>query len=140
MKGSPRRERRDVFVSYAREDVEFVHRLEDRLKAAGKTVYVDYHDIPQWSEDWQRDLYAQIDAADTFVIVLSPDSAGSRNVAREVEHAIAAHKRIRPLLVRSLEGAPTRDELRRPQWLIVPRPGGVRRELRAADRGARDRR
>ena len=122
MKAHPRRERRDVFISYAREDVRFVHRLEDRLKAAGKTVYVDYHDVPQWSEDWQRDLYAQIDAADTFVIVLSPDSAGSRNVDREVEHAIAAHKRIRPLLVRSLEGAPTRDELRRPQWLAFRDP------------------
>jgi hypothetical protein len=73
----PTRERRDVFVSYAREDTDFVRDLYARLREAEKTIYVDFSDIPQWSEDWQRDLYAQVDASDTVVVVLSPDSIAS---------------------------------------------------------------
>jgi WD40 repeat protein len=121
----PTRERRDVFVSYAREDTDFVRDLYARLREAEKTIYVDFSDIPQWSEDWQRDLYAQIDASDTVVVVLSPDSIGSPNVAREVDRAVAGHKRLKPILLRELGGAEVPAELSRPQWLDFRDPARI---------------
>ncbi|HEX8743522.1 MAG TPA: TIR domain-containing protein [Thermoleophilaceae bacterium] len=115
--GSPRRERRDLFISYARTDTEFVRRLHARLLEAGKKSYVDFSDIPQWSEDWQRDLYAQIDASDTIVVVVSPDSIGSPNVGRELDRAIAAKKRLKPILLREVDADRVRPEVVRPQWI-----------------------
>ncbi len=115
--GSARHARRDVFVSYAREDVEFVRRLHNRLQEAGKTSYVDFSDIPQWSDDWQRELYAEIDASDTFVLVISPDSIPSPNVARELDRAVAQHKRLKPLLLRDVDADRVPPEVARPQWI-----------------------
>ena len=115
--GASRRERRDVFVSYAREDVDFVRRLHDGLVGAGKKLYVDFSDIPDWSEDWQRDLYSEIDASDTVVVVLSPDSIGSPNVSREVDRAVAQNKRLKPLLYRDVADGAVPAELSRPQWI-----------------------
>jgi WD40 repeat protein len=122
--GVPQRERRDVFISYAREDVAFVRRLHERLLEAQKTCYVDFRDIPQWSEDWQRDLYAQIDASNAVAVVVSPDSVASENVAREVGRAVAGHKRLRPLLLREVDAARVAAELARPQWIDFRDPAG----------------
>jgi WD40 repeat protein len=114
-----------VFVSYAREDADFVRDLQERLRKAGKTIYVDFSDIPRWSEDWQRDLYAQVDASDTVLVVLSPDSIASPNVAREVDRAVAGHKRLKPILLRELGGADVPAELSRPQWLDFRDPARI---------------
>jgi WD40 repeat protein len=121
----PTREQRDVFVSYAREDTDFVRDLHERLHKAAKTTYIDFSDIPQWSEDWQRDLYAQIDASDTVVVVLSPDSIASPNVRREVDRAVAGNKRLKPILLRELGGAEVPAELSRPQWLDFRDPARI---------------
>jgi TIR domain len=117
---------RDVFVSYSRKDREFVLKLHEELSARGKDVYVDWEDIPVWSPDWQANLYAAIEAADTFVIVLTPDSLASPNVKRELDHALEQQKRIKPLLLRLLgDDGLVPEPLRRPQWIGsgMPRPG-----------------
>jgi hypothetical protein len=54
----------DVFVSYAREDGEFVHRLTEALSARGKRSWVDWADIPPTAE-WMSEIRVAIDAADT---------------------------------------------------------------------------
>src|SRR5262245_50046514 len=41
----------DAFICYSRRDREFVVRLHAALAAAGKDVYVDWEDIPNWSPD-----------------------------------------------------------------------------------------
>src|SRR3954471_24757524 len=41
-----------AFLSYAREDGEFVRALESALRARGKGVWVDWNDIPP-SADWR---------------------------------------------------------------------------------------
>ncbi len=112
-----RRAQRDVFVSYAREDIAFVRGLHDRLREAGKTSYIDFSDIPQWSDDWQADLYSQIDSSDSVVLVLSPDSVASPNVARELERVVTQRKRLRPLLFRDVDADNVAPEIGRPQWI-----------------------
>lgn len=94
-----------------------MRRLHERLLEAGKKSYVDFSDIPQWSEDWQNDLYTQIDAADTIVLVISPDSIDSPNVGRELDRAVAAQKRLKPLLLRDVDAERVRPEVGRPQWI-----------------------
>jgi WD40 repeat protein len=107
----------DAFICYSRRDRDFVLRLHGALAAAGKEIYVDWEDIPDWSPDYEHELYAGIDASDTFLVVLSPDSLTSPNCKVELEHAVEQGKRIRPLERRDVDGTPVPDELRRPQWL-----------------------
>ena len=111
----------DAFICYSRRDREFVERLHAALAAAGKEVYVDWEDIPNWSPDYEDELYSGIDAADTFLIVLSPDSLASPNCRLEIDRAVEQGKRLRPLNRRDADGTPVRDELRKPQWIDFTR-------------------
>jgi WD40 repeat protein len=113
----PRHERRDVFISYAREDKAFVDRLRAQLETRAKTAYLDVRDIPEWSENWQAEIYAQIEASDTFVVLLSPHSVKSRSVELEVRHAVEQGKRLKPLLVRDVNGHKVPEPLATPQWI-----------------------
>jgi hypothetical protein len=61
----------NVFVSYAREDQPFVRRLAETLSERGKRTWVDWADIPSTAE-WMTEIRDAIDAANTFVVVLSP--------------------------------------------------------------------
>lgn len=87
----------DVFISYSRKNSDFVHKLYDAFKAIDKEVWVDFEDIPL-SADWWKEIQAGIDAAETFIFVLTPDSVRSDICRDEIEYAIKANKRIVPLL------------------------------------------
>ena len=106
----------DAFISYSRTDSEFVRRLHGALRQRGKTVYVDWEDIPPWSPDWQADLYAAIEGADTFVFVLGPEALASENVKRELDHAVEQSKRLTPLQLHDVAEETVPEALRRPQW------------------------
>lgn len=111
--------RPDVFVSYAREDADFVRRLTAALAERDKSAWVDWQDIPPTAE-WLAEVYAGIEAADAFVAVISPDSLASDVCALELEHAIEHNKRFVPLLYRE-----PRDEhkvppgLEKPNWIFI---------------------
>jgi hypothetical protein len=107
----------DVFLSYSRRDRDFVERLNAALVDGGKHVYVDWEDIPDWSSDYEAELFDGIDRAESFLFVLSPDSLASPNCRLELEHATAQGKRITPLLRRDPDSTPVPEPLRRPQWL-----------------------
>jgi len=116
-------DRHDVFVSYSRRDSDFVRRLYDKLVEQGKDVYIDWEGVPSWSPDWQAELYAAIEGADTFLLVLSPDSVGSANVKRELDHAIEQGKRIKPLQLTDVDSSELAEEVRKPQWIDFRDPG-----------------
>jgi hypothetical protein len=44
----------DVFISYAREDQDFVRRLTDALTERGKKAWVDWADIPPTAGSHRR--------------------------------------------------------------------------------------
>ena len=111
------RERRDLFISYSRANLEFVRRLHVRLVESGKKVYVDFRDIPTWSDDWQTELFGEIEAADTFVLVLSTDSLASEHVNVEVDHAVEQGKRLKPLQLEDVDDERVPAALRKPQWV-----------------------
>src|SRR5215813_5972116 len=89
----------DLFISYSRKDKEFVHKLHDALTAQKRDVWVDFEDIPLASE-WRNEISAGIEAANSFVFVISPDSAASQVCAEEVNYAVNNKKRIVPILYR----------------------------------------
>lgn len=95
--------RPDVFISYAREDQDFVRRLHQALVARGRQAWVDWEGIPPTAE-WMAEVNAAIDSTDSIIFVLSPHSASSGVCRKEVEHAAARGKRIVPLVREEPDG------------------------------------
>ncbi|UBF26897.1 CHASE2 domain-containing protein [Kovacikia minuta CCNUW1] len=92
----------DVFISYSRKDKEFVRTLHTALKADQRETWVDWEDIPL-AANWWAEIEAGIEAADTFIFVISPDSVVSTVCQQEIEHAIQCHKRLMPIFRRDID-------------------------------------
>src|SRR5262249_56212095 len=73
--------------------------LGDALAAQKREVWVDWKDIPLTAE-WQREILTNIEKADNFIFVISPESAASPNCKKEIDHAVANNKRMVPILYR----------------------------------------
>ncbi len=86
----------EVFISYSRTDSTFVHALDDHLKSQGRDVWVDWEDIPPAS-DWEQDIYDNVDAAESFVFVVSVRSLDSQYCGKELARAQQGGKRIVPI-------------------------------------------
>ena len=83
----------DVFISYSRKDEAFVRRLQEDLKQHNRDTWIDWQNIPPTAE-WQREIFANIEAADNFLFIVSPDSCVSEMCRAEVAYAEANHKRL----------------------------------------------
>lgn len=89
----------DVFISYSRKDQEFVKNLYEAFRRIHRDIWVDWISISP-SVDWWREIEAGIEAADSFVFVVSSDSIVSKVCYQEIEHAVKHNKRIIPLVRR----------------------------------------
>ncbi len=87
----------DVMVSYSRRDKPFVQRLAQALKDSGREIWIDWDDIPA-TADWWSEIQAGIDAAHTFVFVITPESVRSAICLQEIDHAAKNNKRIVPVV------------------------------------------
>jgi C4-type Zn-finger protein len=72
-----------VFISYSRKDKEFVRRLHEALSQRDREAWVDWEDIRP-TEEFMQAIYGAIEGADTFVLVLTPDSVASAVCGREI--------------------------------------------------------
>jgi WD40 repeat protein len=104
-----------VFLSYAREDVSFALRLHGALRAQGREVWTDWEDIPAGVR-WEAEIATGIEAADVFVLVLSPDSVGSNECEKELRRACDHNKRLVAVLYRDVEPDEAPEVLRPLQW------------------------
>ncbi len=86
-----------AFISYSREDSEFVLRMARDLKAAGADVWLDQLDI-QPGQRWARALQDAITNSPRFLVILSPASVKSTNVEDEVTFALEERKTIIPVM------------------------------------------
>lgn len=75
-----------VFTSYSRRDKEIVDRLVGELERAGLDVWIDRTDIHS-GNSWRVQIVEAIDTCDAFVLMLSPNSAASDNVRKEIDLA-----------------------------------------------------
>ncbi|MEM9807145.1 MAG: toll/interleukin-1 receptor domain-containing protein, partial [Cyanobacteria bacterium P01_D01_bin.56] len=88
----------DVFISYGRADSRmFARKLKDCLVELDLGVWFDFDDIPL-GVDYQNQINDGIEKADNFLFIISPHSVNSPYCAKELELALACHKRIIPLL------------------------------------------
>ena len=108
----------DIFISYSRKDKEFIQTLVASFRERDHDPWVDWQDI-QPTEDWWKAIQVGIEAADTFIFVLSPDSISSTVCRQEIEHAVQCNKRMVPIVWR--EGFSMQDvhpELGKHNWLF----------------------
>jgi WD40 repeat protein len=121
----------DVFISYSRKDKEFVQVLHQALAESQYDAWIDWEDIPP-TADWWAEIEAGIEGADAFLFVISPDSVVSRVCNREIEHAVANHKRMIPIVRRDgFDSAEISRDLSRHNWLYF-RPEDEFREAFSA--------
>lgn len=91
----------EVFISYSRKDKQFVLKLGQAFNNAKREAWLDWKDIPLTAE-WQQEIFSNIEAADNFLFIISPDSVASANCKKEIDHAAANNKRMMPILYRSV--------------------------------------
>lgn len=99
----PGNDRLNVFVSYARDDLEFADQLAAALIGTGFDVVLDRHAITG-ADEWKRRLAELVQLADTIVFVLSPASLRSDVCSWEIDEAAKLGKRIIPVVCRAVEG------------------------------------
>ena len=105
----------DVFISYSRRDIEFVHKLHASLVARGKDVWVDWQDILPTAE-WLEEVFEGVESSDNFLFVISPESLTSEVCTRELGHALEQRKRLVPLLRRDADSQPVPEALAARNW------------------------
>ncbi len=108
----------DVFISYSRRDKEFVTRLHGALVARQRDDWVDLEDIAP-SAEWRSSILAGIEGARAFVFVLSSDSVASEECRKEIDLAVARHKRLIPVVCRDVATGTVPEALARLNWIFL---------------------
>jgi WD40 repeat protein len=108
----------DAFISYSRFDGEGPLRIRDDLQSSGLSVWIDVEGIPPTAE-WRKEIFAAIEGANTFLVLLSPAWLDSEICRVELQHAVTHGKRIVPLLYHSIDGRETPEALASRQWLKI---------------------
>src|SRR5262245_4386205 len=86
-----------IFVSYSRKDSEFVDRLIEALEKYGFPTWQDV-DAIAGGDVWKGAISKAVRESDAFLIVLSPQSADSPNVSKELAVATKHARRILPVM------------------------------------------
>jgi len=86
------------FLSYSRSDERIALRLAKDLRASGVAMWVDQLDIRP-SEHWDRAIERAVAGCRGLVVILSPRSVASDNVADEISFAIDSGKSVLPVMI-----------------------------------------
>jgi hypothetical protein len=91
-----------IFLSYSRKDVATANRLADALTKAGYKTWMDREKI-LGGELWKERIVKAIDEARVFIVLLSPSSATSDEVRKELDIASEGMKPILPVVIADVE-------------------------------------
>lgn len=86
------------FLSYSRSDQEFALRLAAFVRSHGISLWVDQLDIRP-SEHWDRAIERAVTNCRGIVVILSPRSVASDNVADEISFALDGEKSVLPVMI-----------------------------------------
>jgi len=115
----------DFFISYSRADGEFVKTVVDVLFDRGYEIWIDWDDIPQ-TVNWWQEIKAGIEASNTFVFVVTANSANSKVCYDEVQYAVENNKRIIPLIPDKFDDKESEEKLhpaiRNHNWFVFGKP------------------
>lgn len=87
-----------IFLSYSRQDTDIMRRVRDTLRAEQLTVWTD-EALLVGTPAWEREIEKAIQSGGALIVLLSPSSAQSEWVRREISYAEEFEKRIFPVLV-----------------------------------------
>jgi WD40 repeat protein len=82
-----------------------------------RDTWLDTKDIPPTAE-WLKEIFGAIEAADTFVFVISPDGIISKVCQQEIMHALEHHKRIIPVVRREVDPKIVPEPITKLNWLF----------------------
>ena len=105
-----------VFTSYSRKDKDFVRKLSDAFANQKRDTWIDWKDIPLTAE-WQQEILTNIEGAENFLFVISPDSVTSPSCRIEIDHAVANNKRMFPIVRRRVPDDAVPEALGKFQWI-----------------------
>ena len=86
-----------IFVSYSRDDREYVTRLADWLEGHGVKVWFD-HDI-DYGVKWEAEIQDKLDTSTVVLVVMSKSARRSSWVGREIDQAGQRKIPILPVLL-----------------------------------------
>jgi len=86
-----------IFISYSRKDSEFVDRLIQALELYGFPTWKDVTAI-SGGDVWKATISRAVRECDAFLVVLSPQSANSENVSKELAVATKHARRVLPVM------------------------------------------
>lgn len=86
-----------AFVSYSREDLDFVLRLATDLKAKGAKIWMDDLELVP-GQNWSSEIDAAIQGCSRMIVVLSPAASASKEVQSEFSLALENGKEVIPVL------------------------------------------
>jgi len=87
-----------LFISYSRTDEDFARQLATSLSEMGADIWIDIEDIPAGMK-WSSAIQQGLDAGDLLIVIISPDSMGSRNVEDEWQYYLDSGKPVIPVLL-----------------------------------------
>lgn len=89
-----------LFISYSRENLEFVQRLSADLQRSGIDVWVDRFDLLLLgTQDWEITIREAITESDVVLLIASPESVRSSIVRDEIALAQMHGKEIYPIWI-----------------------------------------
>ena len=88
----------ELFISYAKPNRGEALMLAEELRGRGFSVWIDQGGIGG-AKNWSAEIVEAIDTCSTMLVLLSPASIASRNVAREVQLASEKGRNILPVVI-----------------------------------------
>jgi len=105
-----------VFISYSRQDREFVERLTDALSAAGVETWIDVANIAA-GQNWQEQIEKGLLGAEVLLYVSSRHTAASQWMEQELGAFMRGAGRTIPLIIDSDGESSLPSVLRQVQWV-----------------------
>jgi WD40 repeat protein len=110
--------RYDAFISYAREDSDFVvDRLLEALRERGQQVWLDL-DITGGAK-WRERVMRAIEACKALIFVISPASVASGACGQELDDAVALNKLVIPVVYRDDYHGSLPSALADAEWVFL---------------------
>jgi hypothetical protein len=91
-----------IFISYAREDKEFVDELKKQLEPHSYATWIDSEDI-RAGKNWRNEIDKGINDPNLVLLVMTPEAERSKYVAYECTYARGAGKNVIPILLENTE-------------------------------------
>ncbi|MBK8031893.1 MAG: SUMF1/EgtB/PvdO family nonheme iron enzyme [Chloroflexi bacterium] len=83
-----------IFISHSSKDNDFTAKLADALREHGAEVWIDLADIPAGMK-WSKAIQQGLDWGELMLLIVTPDSMASENVADEWEYY---HQKKKPII------------------------------------------